>query len=1229
MNRLSVPMAREEIVRWLQQLAGVLDRSLAGEERERIVGELRDAAEAPRASLSTLCTLALLDDCLRVVHMATGADGIVESDEVRRVTSLIAVAATRYAMLRPGYEHVDAADETALDEFLRAHRDDRRPFGYGAAAPWRGLGLCRSVAKASGNLTVLDEYERVLVQLMEDVFAGRDSGAERQVRQALDELLHGRPGGATDARGVAFCRPDGPEVFSSVSYGSQIAELDPFDVEDIHADARAIFQQQVDRVTTPGMQTGHGRLLLVLGHAGSGKTHLMRAFRTQLHRNRQGYGGYLQMTSEVGDYARYVLVNLIDSLERPYFAPELEKSSLLYLSDAVAERPATLGPEELERLRTAELDPTALGSFVGGLVDRILRTDKLSGVDSDLVQALLLMQRRDPAIQRRVIKFLRCEPLTPHEQAVLGGLAPRVQPEDPARTIEQLARLMFDLEQSALVLLVDQVEDVVPGGGSPAIFQRTMDVLRRIADAVPSAVVVLSCLQDVYTEYRKSLTKSIVDRLERDPPPVRLVAQRTREQIEAMLVNRLHHLYDACEVAWREDDPIFPFRREELDQLTGQEARAVLAYFKKRHDACIAAGELVDAPTDTSAGPAAPPPPELDLVWNDLLASQRDVPEADDDEQLLQLVDRTIASCAAETFGMAEITSALEHGRLAVRIASGKSVPPRIVALCNARSQGGGLGNQLEALRAATPAGSVPVVLRTSDFSFGPKAKITRQLGELVKGGGLALTLEQNELRAMAAMRRMQEQHGKRDGFAEWRARRQPLLQLAVLRKLFDIEPVPVPVVDEKAKKMDAAPPQPAKPPKPAPPPAPQPPVDSAIRLGVTATMSKDPVTVTTDELVRHAVFLGSPGSGKTTLALLTCEQLLERGVSCLLVDRKGDLSRYASRVWWDEVPEDPAAAARKRALRERVKVSLFTPGDPNGRPLRLSVIPAGMAAMTSHERDAAARAAAAGLARMMQYGRGSAHRQCENILIKAIELHAEAGGSSLDDLRDTINQPDPRLLAEVGALTRYFGKLAEDLDGLAIQRGSFLRGEGETLDIPALLGSDRPNLVIVSTHALAEESTLEFWASRLLIDLARWIRSAPKPRLQAVAFFDEADLYIPATRTTATKEPMFDLLRRARAGGLGIFLASQNPADFDYRARDLINTWLVGKIAQDRAVEKMRALLGDYPNVAARLAAQTVGHFFLLNKPPARELRADRPLMTTAQLGEDEVTALARESRG
>jgi hypothetical protein len=166
----------------------------------------------------------------------------------------------------------------------------------------------------------------------------------------------------------------------------------------------------------------------------------------------------------------------------------------------------------------------------------------------------------------------------------------------------------------------------------------------------------------------------------------------------------------------------------------------------------------------------------------------------------------------------------------------------------------------------------------------------------------------------------------------------------------------------------------------------------------------------------------------------------------------------------------------------------------------------------------------------------------------------------------------------------------------------------------------------------MTEVSVRHVVVSRLLVEAGPMVLRNRQPELRTVAFFDEADMYIPAVSSPPTKEPMFELLRRARSGGLGVMLATQNPGDLDYKARDNIATWLVGKVAQDRAIDKMKNLLGSYPNVATRLATQTTGSFFLINSglvPPARELRADSSLMTTEQLQEHEIAELARATAG
>src|SRR5205085_11756177 len=135
-------------------------------------------------------------------------------------------------------------------------------------------------------------------------------------------------------------------------------------------------------------------------------------------------------------------------------------------------------------------------------------------------------------------------------------------------------------------------------------------------------------LADVYDAVRPKLSKSVVDRLERDPTPVRLTAQREVAEIEQMLVRRLEHLYSAFDVPWREDEPLFPFTPAQIDAVKHFRARDCLAKFREYHAACIGERKLIGSPAvEPAAAPPASPPPapiDLDRRWNDAVSAATD-----------------------------------------------------------------------------------------------------------------------------------------------------------------------------------------------------------------------------------------------------------------------------------------------------------------------------------------------------------------------------------------------------------------------------------------------------------------------------------------------------------------------------------------------------------------------------------------------------------------------------
>jgi hypothetical protein len=392
--------------------------------------------------------------------------------------------------------------------------------------------------------------------------------------------------------------------------------------------------------------------------------------------------------------------------------------------------------------------------------------------------------------------------------------------------------------------------------------------------------------------------------------------------------------------------------------------------------------------------------------------------------------------------------------------------------------------------------------------------------------------------------------------------------------------------------------------------------------------------------LTQHAAFLGGTGSGKTTAALTLIEQLVACGVPAVLLDRKGDLSRYAEPAAWTVPLGDAARSERRVRLRERIDVTVYTPGNPNGRPLTLPVVPADLGQLPLAEREQIAGYAAAALAGMMGYRlRGTDPKLA--ILAKAIEVLADTPGRAVTvhGLKQLVADRDEALqLAVDGFDDRHYRKLAEDLLTLYLQRKRLLEGAaGEQLDMDALLGhgqhsrAGRTRLSVINTQFLGDPAVVDFWVAQFLIAIDRWATRNPSPeRLQAVFLFDEADQYLPATRQPATKAPMENLLRRARSKGVGLFLATQSPGDLDYKCRDQIRTWLVGRVKEKVAIDKLRPMLdAGRIDAATKLPSQETGQFYLLREKEVLPVQVEPSLISTAQLPEDRITELAGTTRG
>src|SRR5204863_5524640 len=66
---------------------------------------------------------------------------------------------------------------------------------------------------------------------------------------------------------------------------------------------------------------------------------------------------------------------------------------------------------------------------------------------------------------------------------------------------------------------------------------------------------------------------------------------------------------------------------------------------------------------------------------------------------------------------------------------------------------------------------------------------------------------------------------------------------------------------------------------------------------------------------------------------------------------------------------------------------------------------------------------------------------------------------------------------------------------------------------------------------------------------------------------------YFPPSANPPSKVPMLTLLKQARAFGVGVMLATQNPVDLDYKGLSNCGTWFLGRLQTER--DKLRVLDG------------------------------------------------------
>jgi hypothetical protein len=134
----------------------------------------------------------------------------------------------------------------------------------------------------------------------------------------------------------------------------------------------------------------------------------------------------------------------------------------------------------------------------------------------------------------------------------------------------------------------------------------------------------------------------------------------------------------------------------------------------------------------------------------------------------------------------------------------------------------------------------------------------------------------------------------------------------------------------------------------------------------------------------------------------------------------------------------------------------------------------------------------------------------------------------------------------------------------------SFL--DGAPIDIDRMLYGEtgKPRIAIFSVAHLDDAERM-FFVSLLLNEVLGWTRTrSGTSSLRAIIYMDEVFGYLPPVGEPPSKKPLLTLLKQARAFGVGVVLATQNPVDLDYKALSNAGTWFIGRLQTERDKKRL-----------------------------------------------------------
>jgi hypothetical protein len=383
-------------------------------------------------------------------------------------------------------------------------------------------------------------------------------------------------------------------------------------------------------------------------------------------------------------------------------------------------------------------------------------------------------------------------------------------------------------------------------------------------------------------------------------------------------------------------------------------------------------------------------------------------------------------------------------------------------------------------------------------------------------------------------------------------------------------------------------------------------------------TVTEKEITYDPADLTTHAVVTGMTGSGKTGLCIVLLEEAALKGIPAIIIDPKGDLTNLmlhfpdlapqdfqpwidadiarrsgksleqvatdASTSWREGLKQWGVPQERILALKNAAQFAILTPGSDAGIPVSVLSSLAVPEISWQENREVLREkitSTVTALLGLVGYTDIDPLRSREHILLANIFESAWSQGKDVE-LAELILQTQTPPFEKLGAFPVETFFPAKDRMELAMVLNNILAApafetwrEGQSLNIGSMLytADGRPRHNIFYLAHLSDPERM-FFVTLLLSAVETWMRTQTgSPSLRTLLYMDEIYGYLPPQRNPPSKQPLLRMLKSARAFGLGLLLATQNPVDVDYKALSNAGTWFIGKLQTEQ--DKNRLLDG------------------------------------------------------